>query len=165
MTYVKRASCFRLILRAAPAVGAIALTAALYGGPAQGADYLWPVTRVIDGDTVAVDASADLPPELARLRVRLRGIDTPEKNWRAKCPFEQEAGRRATVFTESQIDRARRNDRRIVVRNPKWGKYGGRVIADLVLDGQTLSALLIEAGHGRLYDGKRRKSWCPEHGM
>ena len=38
-------------------------TAAPVAGNA--ADYAWPVVRVIDGDTVAVDASADMPPELA----------------------------------------------------------------------------------------------------
>ena len=30
---------------------------------ALAADYAWPVLRVVDGDTVAVDASADMPPE------------------------------------------------------------------------------------------------------
>ena len=47
--------------------------------PAGAADYAWPVVRVVDGDTVAVDASNDFPPELADLKVRLRGVDTPEK--------------------------------------------------------------------------------------
>ena len=86
--------------------------------PATAADYAWPVVRVVDGDTVAVDASADLPAELADLRVRLRGVDTPEK--------------------------------------------GGRVVADLVLDGHSLSESLIAAGHGRAYDGGKRGSWCAQ---
>ena len=59
---------------------------------ALAADYAWPVLRVVDGDTIAVDASRDLPPELARLNVRLRGVDTPEKGGRARCPFERQAG-------------------------------------------------------------------------
>ena len=61
LTYVKRSDFFRLVLRTAPAAGAIALTVTFYGAPAQGADYTWPVKRVIDGDTVVVNASADLP--------------------------------------------------------------------------------------------------------
>ncbi|MDE0718074.1 MAG: thermonuclease family protein [Rhodospirillaceae bacterium] len=122
------------------------------------------MTRVIDGDTVAVDASANFPPELSRLRVRLRGVDTPEKGWRAKCPSEKKAGQAATAFTRRQIDVAKRKDRQIVVRDPKWGKYGGRVIADLVLDGKSLSALLIDAGHGRPYRHGKRQNWCPESG-
>ena len=129
-------------------------------GRPRGADYAWPVTRVIDGDTNAVDASADLPPELADIRVRLRDVDTPEKNRRAKCPSEQEAGGKATVFTRLQIDGAKRNAKPIIVRNPKWGKYGGRVIADLILDGKSLSTLLIKEGHGRPYRRGQRQNWC-----
>ncbi len=157
MTYVKRTLFFRLILRATPAVGALALTAVLCAAPAPGADYAWPVTRVLDGDTVAVDASANLPPELSKLKVRLDGVDAPGIGRYSNCRSEEEAGQAAKVFIEMQIGAARR----IVVRNPKWDKYGGRVLAHLILDGKTLSALLIEAGHGRPYDGKKRKSWCP----
>ena len=156
MTYVKRKPFFRLILRAAPAAGAVALAAVLCTAPARGADYAWPVIKVIDGDTVAVDASADLPPELSKLKVRLDGVDAPGIGRYSNCRSEEEAGQAAKVFAEMQIGAARR----IVVRNPKWDKYGGRVLAHLILDGKTLSALLIEAGHGRLYRRGKRRSWC-----
>lgn len=43
---------------------AVAL-AALVAAPAAAADYAWPVTYIVDSDTVAVDASADMPPALA----------------------------------------------------------------------------------------------------
>ena len=157
LTYVKRSDFFRLVLPTATVAGAIALTAALFVTSANGADYTWPVKRVIDGDTVVVNASADLPSELSKLAVRLDGVDTPEKGWRAKCAEERKKGREAKAFTKRQIDKATR----IVVRNPAWGKYGGRVIADLVLDGQSLSDVLIAKGYGRRYDGGRRKGWCP----
>ena len=124
--------------------------------PALAADYVWPVLRVVDGDTVAADASADLPPELARLSVRLRGVDTPEKGGRAKCESEREAGQAATTFTTTKVAEAQL----ILVRDPKWGKWGGRVVADLMLDGSSLSEELIAAGHGRPYSGGRRGSWC-----
>ena len=135
---------------------AIALAAALLAAPVQAADYSWPVVRVVDGDTVKVDAGADLPPELASLSVRLRGVDTPEKGRRAKCDAERQAADAATAFAKEAIRKARS----IVVRNPAWGKWGGRVIADLILDGRPLSSALIEAGHGRAYGGGRRKTWC-----
>ena len=125
-------------------------------GKALAADYPWPVLRVVDGDTVAVDASIDLPPELARLNVRLRGVDTPEKGGRAKCPSERRAGQAATAFTDAAIAKARR----ILVRDPEWGKWGGRVVADLILDGRSLSEELIAAGHGRPFSEGRRGSWC-----
>ncbi|MDE0147535.1 MAG: thermonuclease family protein [Rhodospirillaceae bacterium] len=157
MTYVKRKPFFRLILRAAPAVGAIALTAVLCTTPARGEDYLWPVTRVIDGDTVEVKVPG-LPPELAHIRVRLRSADTPGIGRYAKCPSEKRIGQAARDFTEMQITKAER----ILVRNPEWEGGRGRVKADLILNGKTLSALLIEAGHGRPYRRGQRQNWCPD---
>ena len=134
----------------------VALMLVCAGSPARGADYAWPVVRVIDGDTVAVDASADLPPELADLKVRLRGVDTPEKGYRAKCATERTAGQTATAFTRAEVSRAER----IVVHDPRWGKWGGRVIADIMLDGRSLTAVLIATGQGRAYTGGRRGTWC-----
>ena len=128
----------------------------LVSGPALAADYAWPVVRVIDGDTVAVDASADMPPELADVKVRLKGVDTPEKGGRAKCDHERDAGQAATAFTAKAVADASV----VVVRDPEWGKWGGRVVADLVLDGRSLSSSLIETGYGRAYNGGRRGSWC-----
>ena len=125
--------------------------AAVYAG-----DYNWPVVRVVDGDTVAVDASADLPPELADLKVRLRGVDTPEKGGRAKCESERAAGQAATAYTETVIAEASS----VVTRDPEWGKWGGRVVAELLLGGRPLSKALIASGHGRPYEGGRRRSWC-----
>ncbi len=101
-------------------------------------------------------ASADLPPELAGLKVRLRGVDTPEKGGRTKCPAERAAGKAATAFTRAAVSSARL----IVIQDPAWGKWGGRVIADLLVDGRSLSAALIAADHGRAYSGGRCGSWC-----
>lgn len=144
------------ILPSRPTMRAAIILLALAAVPANAADYAWPVVRIVDGDTVAVDAAADFPPELASIAVRLRGVDTPERGRRAKCPKELEAGQQATAFTTDVIAAARE----IVVRDPAWGKWGGRVIADLILDGRTLSEMLIETGNGRPYDGGKREGWC-----
>ena len=44
-------------------------------------NYRWRITKVIDGDTVKVKINS-MPPELRRVSIRLRGVDTPEKGWR-----------------------------------------------------------------------------------
>ena len=88
--------------------------------PAPAADYPWPVVRVVDGDTVAVDASADMPAALAAIKVRLRGVDTPEKGGRAECDAERRPGRAATAFTERAVAGAGA----VLVRDPAWGKWG-----------------------------------------
>ena len=59
-------------------VAAFAL-AIVFTGAAGAADYEWRIVGVVDSDTIWVDATPDLPPALARLKVRLRGVDTPEK--------------------------------------------------------------------------------------
>ena len=41
------------------------------------------------------------------------------------------------------------------------GKYAGRVIADVWVNGRKLSDLLIAENLGRPYDGGRRQGWCP----
>jgi len=77
----------------AAAVAALALACA-FG--AHAGDYRWQVVRAIDGDTVEMNAGADMPPELSLLPVRLRGVDTPEIGKQdAKCDSECEAGKAA----------------------------------------------------------------------
>ena len=110
---------------------------------AEAADYAWPVTRIVDGDTLRVDAGADLPSELAVLSVRIRGIDTPKKGGRAKCESERARGQAATAFTSQTVAGARSN----VIADPELGTWGGRVIADVVVDGRSLAAALLAAGH------------------
>ena len=54
----------------------------------QGVTYDAQIIRVNDGDTVVIAAPflpAPLKPELA---VRVFGVDTPEKGFRAQCPSE-----------------------------------------------------------------------------
>ena len=118
-------------------------------------DNAWPIVRVVDGDTVEVVVSG-LPLKLRRLKVRLRWVDTPEKGRRAKCAAERAAARAAAAFTKKAIAGARS----VLVRDPSWGKWGGRVVADLILDDRSLAATLIASGHGRRYSGGKRKGWC-----
>ncbi len=70
---------------------------------------------------MAVNASADMPPELTRLKVRLLGVDILEKDRLAKYAVEREAGMAANAFTRTAISDARS----IVIRDPAWGKWGG----------------------------------------
>ena len=124
-------------------------------GPSRADEWRWLVIRVVDGDTLKVDAGADMPASLARLSVRVRGVDTPE-TYRPKCDAERRAGRAATAFVKAALARADA----IVIRNPKWDRYGGRVVANVDIDGRSLAALLIEAELGRPYDGDSREGWC-----
>lgn len=107
----------------------------------------WRYTETIDGDTLAFAVEA-LPAPLARVLVRVRGVDTPETR-RPKCEWEREARERARAFTAAAIKAART----IALADPAWGKYGGRVLARAPVDGADLAEAIVRAGHGRPHDG------------
>ena len=114
------------------------------------------MTRVIDGDTVEF-IMPGLPVELGdKLKLRVLGVDTPEKGGRAACPAEAKAGDAATAFSKKVLAEA------LVVQFEikSWDKFGGRVLGDIILDGQSLRAQLIANGFAREYFGEAKQSWC-----
>lgn len=114
------------------------------------------VTHVIDGDTVAIEAKWIPLPMKPQIAVRVYGVDTPEKSYRAKCEKEAELGEKATEFTKGLIAKAKA----IEVTFYSWDKYGGRVLGDLLLDKKSLRASLINNGFAREYYGDAKQSWC-----
>ncbi len=143
-----RSTAFRIVI----------LAGTLAAAPAPAADqmrYAWPVLGIKDGDTLTVNLPG-LPPTLNPVAVRLRSVDTPESGGRAKCAGERKLAERATLFTRNAITAARR----IEFEEPSWDKYGGRIDADVWVDGKLLSDQLIAAGLARQYDGGKRRGWC-----
>ena len=118
--------------------------------------YDFPITRVIDGDTVAFQATFLPPPLKQELSIRVFGVDTPEKGFRAQCPSEDQRGQAATAFTKNAITKAQK--RQVAIAD--WDKYGGRVLGDILLDGQSLRMMLIQNGFAREYYGEAKTSWC-----
>lgn len=126
------------------------------GKQKQGVTYNAEIVRVNDGDTVVIAAPflpAPLKPELA---VRIFGVDTPEKGFRAQCPSEDARGKAATEFTKRAV--AQSSQRQVVLYD--WDKFGGRVLGDIVLNGISLRAMLIQNGYAREYYGEAKQSWC-----
>jgi endonuclease YncB( thermonuclease family) len=122
----------------------------------QGVTYQAQVLKITDGDTIVIAAPylpAPLKPQLA---VRIYGVDTPEKGHRAQCPGEAQRGEQATKFTTNLV--AKSVQRHVVLYG--WDKFGGRVLGDMVLDGQSLRAQLIANGFAREYYGEAKQSWC-----
>lgn len=118
--------------------------------------YDYPITRVIDGDTVEFEANF-LPGALKqKMYLRIDGVDTPEKGPRAQCIEENMKSLKAKLFTEQEI----MNATEIKVFIKGWDKYGGRVLGDVILDGQSLSERLIKSGYAVPYNGGTKQSWC-----
>lgn len=112
--------------------------------------------RVSDGDTVVFQASFLPEPLKPELALRIYGVDTPEKGFRAKCESENIKGQLATGFTKQMVASAKSHQ----VALMDWDKFGGRVLGDLILDGKSLRQMLIANGHAREYYGEAKQSWC-----
>jgi endonuclease YncB( thermonuclease family) len=121
-----------------------------------GVTYDAVITRVIDGDTVAFQAPFLPDPLKKELSIRVYGVDTPEKGHRAACVSEAQRGEAASAFTKQAVAQA--TQRQIVIMD--WDKYGGRVLGDVILNGQSLRGMLIVNGHAREYYGEAKQSWC-----
>ena len=122
----------------------------------EGVTYNAVITRVIDGDTVAFQALWLPEPLKKELSIRVFGVDTPEKGFRAQCPEEDARGQAASAFTKAQINAAQK--RQVVLMD--WDKYGGRVLGDVLLDGKSLRMMLINNGFAREYYGEAKTTWC-----
>lgn len=119
--------------------------------------YDWPVLGAVDGDTLKVHLPG-LPMELQPVKVRLRGVDTPET--RGKCAAERTLANKATALTRFLVDDAKAKNRPIVFSQIDWDKYGGRIDAVVEIGGVSLADTLINAKLARAYSGGKRKGWC-----
>ncbi len=118
--------------------------------------YLVRIQEVVDGDTFVLDSRNWSPFPNLSWKIRIRGIDTPEK--RSRCMAERQQAARATVFTKTLIQRAQG---RAYLQAIAHDKYGGRFDAVVILpNGKSLGDILIASGLARPYLGGKRLPWC-----
>lgn len=122
--------------------------------------YAYPITRVIDGDTVEFQATFLPPPLKPVLALRVYGVDTPEGKPLAKCFDEYQKATFAKEFTKLWISMAYQEGKTVLIEIISHDKYGGRVLGDVVIDGERLSQALIAQGHAKPYKGGKKSSWC-----
>jgi endonuclease YncB( thermonuclease family) len=122
----------------------------------KGVTYDAQILRVSDGDTVVIAAPFLPQPLKPELAVRIFGVDTPEKGFRGQCDSEKQRGEAASVFTKNLVQASQQ--RQVVLYG--WDKFGGRVLGDIILNGQSLRAQLIANGYAREYYGDAKQSWC-----
>ena len=112
------------------------------------------INRVLDGDTI--DVTIDLGFDLYKKeRVRVAGVDTPEK--RTRDLEEKELGIDATNWLKEKLDGAIAGDDDLVIRTELVGGMGkyGRLLGWLYIGDATLSLneLMIDEGYAWAYDG------------
>lgn len=101
--------------------------------------------RVTDGDTLKCSGEP----------VRVMGLDTPEKGYRARCPRERSLADRATRRMEQLSGPG-------VSLEPHGRDRYGRLLAKVYgADGADLSAVMIREGLAVEYHGRgKRMDWC-----
>ena len=112
------------------------------------------INRVIDGDTI--DVTLDLGFSLTKKeRVRIAGVDTPEKRTRDK--EEKELGIDATNWLKDKIKDTLTGDNELTIRTELVGGVGkyGRLLGWLYVgdDDYSLNEQMITEGYAWPYDG------------
>lgn len=110
-------------------------------------EYKATVVRVIDGDTVDLDIDLGMRVHVFE-RVRLDGVDTPEKN--SKVAAERTAALAASAFLGELL-----KNPSVIIRTKKDSqeKYGRYLATVINVDGKNCNEELIKAGHAVAYDG------------
>ena len=112
------------------------------------------IDRVVDGDTI--DVSIDLGFDLIKKeRVRIAGIDTPEK--RTRDLEEKALGIDATNWMKKNLEDTIAGDDELTIRTELVGGMGkyGRLLGWLYVgeSNVSLNEIMIEEGYAWAYDG------------
>ena len=116
------------------------------------------INRVVDGDTI--DVTIDLGFDLYKKeRVRVAGVDTPEKRTRDK--EEKVLGIDATNWLKNKLEEAIKGDDELTIRTELKGGVGkyGRLLGWLYIgdDNVSLNEQMIGEGYAWPYDGGTKK--------
>ena len=116
------------------------------------------INRVVDGDTI--DVTIDLGFDLYKKeRVRIAGVDTPEKRTRDK--EEKVLGIDATNWMKEKLEGAIDGDDELIIRTELKGGMGkyGRLLGWLYIGDVELSLneQMITEGYAWAYDGGTKK--------
>ena len=112
------------------------------------------INKVVDGDTI--DVTLDLGFSLTKKeRVRIAGVDTPEKRTRDK--EEKTLGIDATNWMKQKLTETIKGDEELVIRTELKGGVGkyGRLLGWLYIgdDEFSLNEQMITEGYAWAYDG------------
>ena len=107
-----------------------------------------------DGDTCNAKMLG-VPDSLKKIKIRINGIDTPEI--KGECEEEKKLALEAKQFINELIEKSTI----VYLKNMKWGKYGGRVVADLYIDKRDYKEYLKDKEfYVEYHGGKKTKNWC-----
>ena len=111
------------------------------------------IRSIYDADTFRVTING-WPDIIGKgIPIRVLGVDAPEM--RGKCEAEKILARQAKQYTVALL----RSGKVIELKNTQRGKYF-RILANVIIDGESLADSLVSNGLARRYDGGKRGGWC-----
>lgn len=136
--------------------GVLSATAVVMNSNTAESEIKVNITNVYDGDTINFDMP-QLPAPLNKMKVRILGIDTPERGGKARCETEKDLANLAREKLQEIIG----SETTMVLTNYKWDKYGGRIVADVKVNGKDVRTEMMKTSLARTYTGEGPKSsWC-----
>ena len=115
--------------------------------------YVAEITKVIDGDTIDVNFDLGFGVWLKNQRVRLKGIDTPEK--RTKNPIEKKAGQLVTDYVTKSLPVG--SFVKMTTHKDEDDKYGRLLVEVFLENGDILNQVLIEKKLAVAYEGQNKQ--------
>jgi endonuclease YncB( thermonuclease family) len=117
------------------------------------------VLRIVDGDTVDIAMYHVETKEIFKYRVRLYGIDTPEKR-----PLKSDLNREKEIAASKQstkalTDKLQENNNIVTALFYKPDKYGRLLCTFYDNKGEDINAWMIQKGYAISYFGKTKKSY------
>lgn len=117
------------------------------------------VLRVVDGDTLDVALHHDETNKIFKYRVRLYGIDTPEKRPLKSDPNRDKEIEAAKKSSKAMQDKLDENNNIVVALFYKPDKYGRLLCSIYDKNGNDINEWMIQSGYAYAYYGKTKKSF------
>ena len=117
------------------------------------------VLRVVDGDTVDIAMYHVETNNIFKYRVRLYGIDTPEKRPLKSDPNRDKEIAAAKQSTKAMTDKLKESDNMVTALFYKPDKYGRLLCTFYDNKGEDINAWMIQEGYATSYFGKTKKSY------
>ena len=117
------------------------------------------ILNIVDGDTVDIAFHHEEMNRIFKYRVRLYGIDTPEKRPLKSNPNREKEIAASKVSKNALTVRLQENDNILVALFYKADKYG-RLLATLYdKNGDNINEWMITAGYAYAYFGKTKEAY------
>ena len=117
------------------------------------------VLRVVDGDTVDIALHYEETGKIFQHRVRLYGIDTPEKRPSLSNENRDKEIAASKKSSESLTQKLKENDNLVVAHFYKPDKYGRLLCTFYDKQGDNINNWMIQSGFAYEYFGKTKKKF------